>query len=289
MRFISPLRYPGGKARLAPYISKLISSQKPRPRVYAEAFAGGAGAALKLLTDEDVDEIVINDLDPGIAAFWRSVFHSADELIESINHAEINIRAWREAKNIYDNPEKFSDLDLGFATFFLNRCNRSGILTARPIGGMDQTGKWKIDARFNRLALAERVRFLSNYSSRVTVEEKDARAFISSIERHGKNVFLYVDPPYIAQGDDLYLDALTMSDHEEISTQLKGSSLRWLVTYDTDERITGGLYGEHRIAEFMIAHTAHRQHVGTEFMVFSKSLTVSELDILKRSSASWVA
>lgn len=277
MRYISPLRYPGGKARLAPYIAQLIARQRPRPKAYAEAFAGGAGAALRLLVDNKVDHIYINDLDPGISALWRCIFEHTEEFASAIETEEVSIDAWHHHSEIYRNPAGKSDIELGFSTFFLNRCNRSGILRARPIGGLDQTGKWKIDARFNRENLIGRIRHLGTYSSRVTLSEMDARHFISSLEPQSDDVLLYVDPPYLVQGDRLYMDSLADADHQELATLLRQTPLRWLLTYDADKRITEKLYKGFRCVEFNILHTAQIQRTGVEYAIFGHRLILPEV------------
>ncbi|ARH92307.1 DNA adenine methylase [Streptomyces sp. MOE7] len=277
MRYISPLRYPGGKARLAPYIGHLMVRQRPRPRSYAEAFAGGAGAALRLLLDEEVDHIYINDLDPGVAALWRCIFHHTEDLAVMVESEEVSIDAWHRHSEIYRAPQGRADIELGFSTFFLNRCNRSGILRARPIGGLDQSGEWKIDARFNREALAQRIRNLGKYSARVSVSQKDARAFIKELEPNREDILLYVDPPYLVQGDRLYLDSLTESDHADLATILRETPLRWLLTYDADKRITEQLYKGFRCVEFSILHTAQIQRTGVEYAVFGNQLILPEV------------
>lgn len=277
MRYISPLRYPGGKARLAPYIAHLMARQRPRPKAYAEAFAGGAGAALRLLVDDEVDHIYINDLDPGIAALWRCIFNDTEQLISAVETEEISIEAWHRHSHTYRNPSSASDIELGFATFFLNRCNRSGILSARPIGGLDQTGTWKIDARFNRDGLASRIKNLGKYSSRVTLSEMDAQSFIRTLETRSDDVLLYVDPPYLVQGDRLYMDSLTANDHRSLSNLLHDTPLRWLLTYDADKRITEELYRGFRCVEFSILHTAQIQRTGVEYAVFGNQLILPEV------------
>ncbi|MGW5619508.1 DNA adenine methylase [Streptomyces olivaceus] len=277
MRYISPLRYPGGKARLAPYISHILARQRPRPHSYAEAFAGGAGAALRLLIDGEVDHIYINDLDPGISALWRCVFNHTELLIKKVENEEISVAAWRQHSETYRKPDGKSDIELGFATFFLNRCNRSGILRARPIGGLEQDGKWKIDARFNREALAARIRQLGGYADRVTLSELDARTFIQSLEAKSDDILLYVDPPYLVQGDRLYLDSLSQQDHRQLATLLRQTSLRWLLTYDADTRITEDLYKGLRCVEFNILHTAQIQRTGVEYAIFGNKLILPEV------------
>ncbi|MEP7763672.1 DNA adenine methylase [Sanguibacter sp. 25GB23B1] len=287
-RYVSPLRYPGGKARMAPYLAQLIRSQEHRPVSYAEPFAGGAGAALKLLVDEAVKTIHLNDLAPGVAAFWRSVFNHTEALTGLVLEAVVNIDAWHVHREIFDNPSQHDDLSLGFSTFFLNRCNRSGILSARPIGGLGQSGNWKLDARFNRQNLARRIATLGQYRRRVSITQLDAKDFMSSVEHLGASLLAYVDPPYIVQGENLYLDSLTYADHVALATHLSTSAVPWILTYDTAEQVTTDLYRGFRAAQFSIAHTAQKQHVGSEYVVFSDRLQVSSLELVNRANAHWV-
>lgn len=272
---ISPLRYPGGKGSLAPFLGRLIHDQVPRCEVYVEPFAGGAGAALRLLYDEFVDQIVLNDLNAGLAAFWRAVFHRTEDLAHLIETAPINIDSWHEHRAIYTGDRSIADdLELAFATFFLNRTNRSGILDARPIGGLQQTGTWKIDARFNRTALAWRVRELGHYRHRVIVSENDGVEVASRYvdRRH----FVYADPPYLQRSADLYLNTLTWSDHARLASVLGRSSARWMVTYDNDPRVKK-LYPTQRRVAFALAHTAARPHVGEELAVFANTIDIDTL------------
>jgi DNA adenine methylase len=280
---ISPLRYPGGKGGLAPFLGELLESQSRRCEVYVEPFAGGAGAAVRLLLDEYVDHVVLNDLDRGVAAFWRTVFGRTEDLAQMIEAADVTIDIWHEQHAVYASRGLCADdLALGFATFFLNRTNRSGILTARPIGGLQQTGTWKIDARFNKVALARRVRTLGNYRNRVTVSEEDG---VDLVKRYrGPRSFIYADPPYLVRGTDLYLDTLTWSDHRRLAGLLSHSAGRWMVTYDHDSRVHD-LYPAQRRAVFSIAHTAARPHVGKELAVFGDAVEVPTLTGLGNAAA----
>lgn len=279
---ISPLRYPGGKGGLAPFLGRLIQMQKRRPETYVEPFAGGAGAAVRLLYDEYVDHIVLNDLDAGVAAFWRAVFHATEDFARLIETEDISIGAWHKHHGTYAaRAESDDDLRLGFATFFLNRTNRSGILSARPIGGLQQTGAWKIDARFNRDALAWRVRELGNYRNRVTVTEEDG---VRLVERFLDKVhFVYADPPYLQRGSDLYLNALTWEDHQRLAKALRRARSRWMLTYDEDPRVHA-LYPTQRRVAFSIAHTAAEPHVGRELAVFGNAVDLDGLVGLGRQA-----
>lgn len=284
-RYLSPLRYPGGKASLAPLLGALIKAQSTRPATYVEPFAGGAGAALRLLTDEYIENIELNDLDRGIAAFWRSVFFHTDELADRVSKTKVTIGEWKRQRRAFVDRAS-STVDLGFATFYLNRTNRSGILDARPIGGLDQTGKWLLDARFNRNELATRISFLGRYRNRVTIHRRDGIAFLAAhMTRHSADSFYYVDPPYLNHGADLYLDTMTWRDHRNLARLLTSSRARWVVTYDCDKRVTTELFPRNSYLRFPIAHTAAHQHVGTEYAVFSQALPLAGLRNRPRTAA----
>ena len=281
--FVSPLRYPGGKGVLAPFLGQLILSQQPPPQIYVEPFAGGAGAAVRLLVDEYVERIILNDLDAGISAFWRAVFHRTEEFARRIESCRVTIPAWRRHRRVYERGSD-DDLELGFSTFFLNRTNRSGIVRARPIGGMEQSGQWKIDARFNRKELAARVRRLGEYRNRVTVCEIDGVDFLRN-HLGDPSVFAYIDPPYIEKARGLYLDTLAWTDHERLAEVLREAEGRWLLTYDHDERVADDLYVGSRCIGFDIAHTAAHQYVGQEYAVFSDSLRITSFNGLRVDQA----
>ena len=179
-----------------------------------------------------------------------------------------------------------SDLELGFATLYLNRTNRSGILDARPIGGMQQDGKWKIGVRFNRDNLIERIKILGSYRNRVEILQRDALDLLGNIAT--KKVFFYVDPPYLMQGDDLYLNTLSWGDHEKLAKTLIDRHDQWILTYDADPRVPNVLYCDLRCAEFSIKHTAAVQQMGNEYAVFSPKLVVNGIEKLSRGYADWV-
>jgi len=286
--FISPLRYPGGKAKLGPYFARILAAQNISIDTYAEPYAGGAGAGLYLLSEGYVDRLLINDLNPGIAAFWRSILNSTEEFIERVETEDVTLGSWHRHREVYLNPVDASDLDLGFATFFLNRCNRSGILTARPIGGLDQTGKWKIDARFNRKGLSGRIRHIQSLAARISVTEKHALDFVATVSRRVKPVLLYADPPYLVKGEDLYMSAHSWEDHEKLANVLLKTRHPWILTYDFDERVRN-LYPSNRCLGYGISHTAQLQKVGREFMLFSRGLKVGDRAVASNRKGTWIS
>jgi DNA adenine methylase len=240
MKSPSPLRYPGGKARLYPLVSQLIRENSLVGCTYCEPFAGGAGLAFSLLVNGIVGSVKLNDLDVGIASFWRSVFHRPNELIELISSTPISINEWHRQQDVRKSPAGRSDLENGFALFFLNRTNRSGIVDgAGPIGGYEQTGQWLMDARFNRDRLSEQIHHLSQFKACVEISEKDADTFIDEV-LCAESTFLYLDPPYYRKAQKLYLNHYHHEDHERIAEKLKAHRLgRWIVSYDDQPEIPG--------------------------------------------------
>lgn len=291
MRYLSPLRYPGGKARLAPFFARLIAAQDPIPSHYAEPYAGGAGAALRLLVDDVVEDVHLNDINTGIAAFWRTITNpdAARRFCDLIEDTPVTVEQWHHQREIYT-AHQGNDLVLGFATFFLNRTNRSGILNARPIGGLDQTGRWGIDARFNKPALIERIQTIAAVGRRIHVTELDGLNFLTTMDPIADDVLVYADPPYVEQGGHLYLHAFDKTDHERLADQLLQAAYPWVLTYDDKKIIWDQLYTQARCATFDIAHTAAIQHVGRETIVYGPMLDVpGGLEITPGVTAHWIA
>jgi DNA adenine methylase len=268
----SPLRYPGGKTFLFSFFDKVIQANHLHGITYVEPFAGGAGAAIALLFLEKVDHIVINDLDRAIYSFWQSAIYESDKFIEKIASTPVTVREWRRQKSIYSDPHS-KRFDLGFATFFLNRTNVSGILDGGPIGGLDQRGKWKIDARFNKQGLSERVRQLGLYENRISVFNKDGIELIKDYLGR-KDAFIYLDPPYYAKGASLYLNHYQQGDHEALAKQLnKFADAFWLLTYDNKKQIRS-LYPKRRIANFSLNYNAYESRKGHEIIILSDEVQV---------------
>ena len=288
MKFMSPLRYPGGKAKMAPFLAAVISALPKRPETYAEPYAGGAGAALHLLDEGVVERIAINDLNRGVAAFWSLAFLQTDWLVDKIWNTDASLAEWHHQREIYLDPDADS-LEMGFATFYLNRTNRSGILGARPIGGLEQTVNWKIDARYNRNDIVARLKRLAQYQDRVTISAVDGREFLYLNDSKNGDVFFYVDPPYLKQGEDLYLANMTYRDHVQLAGTMQRLKSPWVLTYDHDDRVPNELYAGLQCAEFTVSHTASKQHVGTEYLVVPPHVKVESLDGFGPRVGTWLA
>jgi DNA adenine methylase len=264
----SPLRYPGGKTQFANLISGLILANGMKGCEYVEPYAGGAGVALRLLFDGTVERISLNDRDPAIYAFWRSVLDKPDKFCELIDTANLTIGEWRKQKAIYADP-KSSGLALGFAVFYLNRTNRSGIIKADPIGGMAQDGEYLLGCRFPKERLKAKIKAIAKEKGRISFEELDAADFIRE-NAFKKNAFWFIDPPYYEKGKELYSNYYGPSGHADLAnvirTVLKDD--KWVLTYDVCDEVRR-LYEGFLCAEVPLRYSAGTKRVATELMFFN--------------------
>lgn len=280
----SPLRYPGGKSSIVDMVSKIIESNKLTGGHYAEPYAGGAGLALSLLFKGKVHEIHLNDLDKAVWSFWSAILNNTTEFIDKINDTEITIDEWKKQRQIQLNPELYSEFELGFSSFFLNRTNRSGvILKAGVIGGIKQEGEYKLGCRFNKDGLIKKIKRISKYKHRIHIYNRDAIDFIKYIDdSFGSDVFLCIDPPYYNKGSTLYTNFYDPGDHAELSKVILSAVKPWVLTYDNATEISN-LYKKRRQFNFNINYSAATKRVGTELLVVSKGLRIpSDLNVVKK-------
>lgn len=276
MRTASPLRYPGGKWRLAEFFEKLIQLNHKRPPAYIEPYAGGASLALSLLFTERVSEVYLNDFDPAIHAFWRSVLDHTPEMISLLRRTPVTRTEWERQREIYTSGPRAGTVALGFATFFLNRTNHSGILNGGSIGGKAQTGAWKIDARFNRPDLIDRIVRISRFRNRIHLRGVDALESLRCFAQDLPRSLVYLDPPYYRTGRALYLNAYTARDHVAVRDVLTTLRAQWVVSYDDVPEIRT-LYGPYRRRRISLRHTARCQRIGRELMFFSNTVRIPRL------------
>ncbi len=271
-RYPSPLRYPGGKAKIANFVKLLLIQNELIGCTYVEPFAGGAGVALALLYEDLVDTVHINDVNRSVWAFWKAALEHTDGLCARIENADVTVEEWKRQREIAKD-EQASALDAGFAAFFLNRTSRSGIIGGGVIGGLDQQGKWKIDARFNRGHLVERVLRVGDLAERITLTRHDAAAYLRDVlpSLEGE-ILAYIDPPYFSTGRRLYQDSYEAEDHEEIAGLVRSLESPWLVSYDTAQEIVD-LYDGERELVYDLNYSAGDDHGrGEEVMFLSADL-----------------
>lgn len=275
MRAASPLRYPGGKWRIAPFIRRLFEVNNLTGREYVEPYAGGASLALSLLLEGTVSKIHLNDLDAAVYSFWWAVLNRTEDMLRLIADTPLTVEEWRRQKATYQHPANEGRLALGFATFYLNRTNHSGIMNGGVIGGATQLGEWRMDARFNRNELQRRIRAIAARRKSIAVYHRDALAFMKA-RPFPNDALVYMDPPYFVPGKALYLNSYNASDHVLVKQFAERLSCPWLISYDDVKEIRK-LYRGHPSRRITLLHSAREVHVGRELMFFCRDLRIPRL------------
>ena len=274
--FRSPLRYPGGKRRLANFFKLLMVENRLVGRPYVEAYAGGASVALAMLFEEYASEVYINDLNAGVHAFWSSALKETRALCEKILDTPVTIEEWHRQREVFRGDTK-DELALGFATFFLNRTNRSGIIAGGVIGGLDQSGPWKLDARFNKEDLVARIRKIGRFAPRIHLLQREGIQLTQELlpQLEGSPL-VYFDPPYFVKGGDLYQNSYEPGHHVELAAAIRLLEIPWVVSYDAAPEIVD-IYSWARETSYSITYSAGERGRGTEVMYLSAGLRMPDV------------
>jgi len=278
---LSPLRYPGGKDKTYQYVKQLVTLNNIS--TYIEPFAGGAAVALRLLINNDVKRIIINDYDRGIYALWNTVVTRSEELIRLIIDTPIDMEQWYLQREVQAHKSSADELDLAFSTLFLNRTNRSGIIKAGVIGGKEQNGEYKLNCRFNKETIIERIRTIASLATRIKVCNYDAKDFIETEIIKTRRSLTFFDPPYYDKGPDLYTNFYSHEDHVELANIIKNTMRNryWILTYDIANEIEQ-LYKSHDHTKYYLNYSIATATKGQEFMFFSKNTKMGPIqDYLK--------
>jgi DNA adenine methylase len=267
----TPLRYPGGKSQILPFVIDLLRENDLFYGEYAEPFAGGAGVALSLLLNNYVNRIYINDIDPSIYAFWHSVLQRTDEFVSLIENTTITMDEWHTQREIYSSSET-CHLARGFATFFLNRTNRSGIIKGGVIGGKEQNGDYKLDCRFNKNDLIRKIRRIAKFSDRIELFNLDSILFLQEVVKKSQaSTLINLDPPYFLKGPELYANFYSIDDHRNLAKAVSKLDRPWMVTYDDAPEIRN-FYSQFPMYFSNLNYSAQDKKVGTELLVLKPSL-----------------
>ena len=273
--FYSPLRYPGGKSKLTAYVLETMKLNGLEGAAYVEPFAGGCAIAWYLLLNDHTRKVYINDLDPAIHAFWYCVLYKTEELCDLIRTTPVTMDEWYLQREIY--RASLGDiLQLGFATLYLNRTNRSGIIKAGVIGGLEQKGKYKLDCRFNKERLVAQISAIAERRTDIRLSNMDATQFIEEyIPDIEGEAFINIDPPYYVKGKGLYQNFFEHDDHYRLFESIKRITHPWIVTYDDTPEICG-IYAEYAPEPFGLTYTAQTKCKGTEVIIHSPELLKTE-------------
>lgn len=268
----SPLRYPGGKTKLTEYVKALFRHNNLMDGHYVEPYAGGASIALELVIQEFAAHVHINDIDLSVWAFWNSVLNDFENLCRRISETPVNMETWIEQREIQKRKDTVDTLTLGFSTFFLNRTNRSGILKGGVIGGKNQDGNFKIDARFRKDELIQRIELIAEHRSRISLYRLDAVELLQRVVPNLPDTTLvYLDPPYYIKGGDLYEHHYKHDDHTAVAAAAAKIRQHCMVSYD-DVPAIRDLYKNYQYVSYSLSYCAQNKYRGTEAIFLDPKL-----------------
>ena len=279
----SPLRYPGGKSVMTNFFVDLFHRNGLQEIVYAEPYAGGAGAAINLLLNGNVNEIIINDANIGIYSFWNALVHESERFIQAIYSIPVTLTEWFKQREILLKTAEPS-FELGIAAFFMSRTNRSGVIFGGAIGGSTEekqnNAKYKIDCRFNKQDLIQRLELIAEHKQQIRVSNEDALAFLRQLEN---DVFVYLDPPYYVKGKYLYMNHYTVNDHRQLALFLQNEArFNWVLSYDDVPQIRE-MYMNSELYRFPLKYTVSKKQVGYELLTHSNNIQFPESLTIRRT------
>ena len=289
----SPLRYPGGKTQLTAYVRNILKENNING-FYIEPFAGGAGIAIDLLLSNDVQSIAINDYDPSIYAIWYAILYDTEKLISLISSVPFDystpnsdtpenmLRFWKKQKEIHEQIDKSSySIENAFATLMLNRMNVSGVINGGPIGGKSQSGKYKLDSRFNKKTLISKIKNIAEKRDHIFLYNLDANDLIGNIKKDfdPKNTFIFFDPPYYVQGKNLYLSFFDNKQHDVLSKNiLTMNDYYWITTYDHAPQISELYNSASKRYEYSLNYSANKRGKALEYLFASPITKLPHLE-----------
>ncbi len=267
----SPLRYPGGKSKLVYTFGEICKKNKIDN--YIEPYVGGGSIGTYLLINNLVDKVIFNDVDPLIYAFWYSLFNHTEELLALIEKTPVTMDEWYNQRHIIKNYTNYPTVTVGFAVFYLNRTNHSGIIKGGVIGGKNQNSSYSISSRYNKDVLLAKITRLasSEYRERVSIYNNDSIELMDKLRNSfTSTTLIYADPPYVDKGHTLYHHYYDIQEHIKLQQFLTDISCGWVVTYDYSSFIKN-MYRNFKSVEYSLNYSLSNtsRKKGAELLIYN--------------------
>lgn len=200
---------------------------------FREPMVGGGSVFFHAKSIGFAESYWINDKFKELVSFWRAVQDpsTCKKLANDLEKLRSRFKSADQIKEYFlEAREEVPDDEYreAFLFFFFNRVTFSGTTRA---GGFSSAASLR---RFTASSI-ERLRPLPEALADVRITNED---FESVIQAPGKNVFIFLDPPYYT-ATKLYgrNGSLHAFDHERLAKLLKKTKHRFLITYDDCEEI----------------------------------------------------
>lgn len=218
------LKYPGAKNRLASWICSYI----PPHQVYLEPYFG-SGAVF--FNKEPVKIETINDLDGNVVNYFKVIREHPEKLVAQLTMTPYSRDEYDRSFEVID-----GESDIERARKFAVKCwqgfgcsnlYRNGFRTSQQSNSPRTTKEWQ--------EIPERLLAASERLKNAQIEHVPA---VELIKRYNtKDVFMYIDPPYLlsTRKKYLYRNEMKDADHVELlSLLLKHPGKILLSGYDNE-------------------------------------------------------
>lgn len=227
----SPLRYPGGKARLA---KKILAMAPEGYSEYREPFLGGGSVLFAVHSlKPDIAKKAGDSFQP-LYNFWHMCKTEPKELYHQVwvgKQIIIGKSLWEKCRKwVFDTSTDIRDVDRAAAYFMLNRITFSGLTLS---GGYSKEAH---ETRFRDTHIA-RLKDANQVLQNVDLRHSD---YTELLHEPGDNVWIYLDPPYDIKSDNLYGNAGASHkgfDHVKFAEECKKCKHKWLITYNDNQKI----------------------------------------------------
>lgn len=258
------LRYPGSKAKLWRHIANIMPDSASTGglfatglRKYCEPFYGSGAIGWHVMNSlrAGVTDILINDIDPGMAAIWKMVLDAPQELTDKILSYTPTVDDFYRFKK-RDGDRHIDPAQLAFEKIVIHQSSRSGIgCMAGVQGGINQNSEYPIDCRWKPERMAEKIWNYHHLMKSMKSVSITCRDFEGPLERLEDGDFAYLDPPYYVQGGSLYKHSMSHEDHVRLRDVLRDATYTWVLSYDKCDEVISMYSSWARIETFRMMAT----------------------------------
>jgi len=241
---LSIFRYPGGKTKMLPILMDYINPLMENQTKFVDVFVGGGSVLLEVATKYPKIDLYANDKDYWMYCFWKIVSGSDFTKFSALTDM-ITVKPTLELFYKLRQEQTKDEVECAYRAIFFNRTTFSGIFYSGPIGGKEQKSQYPIDCRYNSKKIIQKLNACRKLLiDRTEVSNKDFSELEVLIKQ---DIPAYLDPPYYAMGNSLYIQKMSNQDHIDLSSILS-SRKNWILSYDDCSEIRN-LYKTNQIID----------------------------------------
>jgi DNA adenine methylase len=244
----SPLRYPGGKTRVA----RRFKPYFPPHTGYREIFAGGAAI---FFSKRKARKNWLNDLHPGLYAFWVAVRDRFEAFAEECRKEPTPGRKARfdywafKRRDLMESRGQHHLLERAVQFYYLNRTVWGGRVVFDP----SRKSRLYFSNPEGWSRLEKKLAHLAKVSAKLRRVRITCEDYAKCLKGATQDTFIYADPPYYRESDGhptdkLYDKSFGFDCHARLAELLRDSPAKIMLSYDDCDEVRA-LYKGWRIEE----------------------------------------